>query len=61
MVERNVQDVLSAEYIELFSWPAYSPDMSPIEHVYDFVDRRLACDFRTIASTDELWIRIQRI
>ncbi|GFW85364.1 hypothetical protein TNCV_144091 [Trichonephila clavipes] len=23
-------------------WPAYSPDLSPIEHVWDMLDRRIA-------------------
>ncbi|GFV28262.1 transposable element Tc1 transposase [Trichonephila clavipes] len=26
----------SAQHMKLFSWPAYSSDMSPIEHVWDF-------------------------
>lgn len=58
-VARNVQDFFSAEHIQLLPWPPYSPDMSPIEHVWDFVGRRLARDPRPTSSTDELWIRIQ--
>ncbi|GFV89355.1 hypothetical protein TNCV_4151751 [Trichonephila clavipes] len=30
--------------MQLLPWPAYSPDISPIEHVCDLVGRRLACD-----------------
>uniref|UniRef100_A0AAZ3SRB2 Tc1-like transposase DDE domain-containing protein n=1 Tax=Oncorhynchus tshawytscha TaxID=74940 RepID=A0AAZ3SRB2_ONCTS len=26
---------LEAENIPVFPWPAYSPDLSPIEHVWD--------------------------
>ncbi|GFU00722.1 transposable element Tcb2 transposase [Trichonephila clavipes] len=38
---------------------AYSPDTLPIEHVWDFVGRRLAGEPRPVASKDELWLRIQ--
>ncbi|GFV94792.1 hypothetical protein TNCV_1027901 [Trichonephila clavipes] len=45
--------------MQLLLWPAYSPDMSPIEHVWDLVGRRLARDPRPAASKDELLLRIQ--
>ncbi len=32
---------LEAENIPVLAWPAYSPDMSPIEHVWDALDRRI--------------------
>ncbi len=32
---------LEAENITILAWPAYSPDKSPIEHVWDALDRRL--------------------
>ncbi len=32
---------LEAENIPVHAWPAYSPDMSPIEHVWDAMDRRI--------------------
>ncbi|KAL7841124.1 hypothetical protein SRHO_G00248150 [Serrasalmus rhombeus] len=34
---------LEPENIRVLAWPAYSPDMSPIEHVWDALDRRLRC------------------
>ncbi|GFU31563.1 transposable element Tcb2 transposase [Trichonephila clavipes] len=40
-------------------WHAYSPDMSPIEHVWDFVGRSCARDLRPEALKDELLLRIQ--
>ncbi|GFT63477.1 transposable element Tcb1 transposase [Trichonephila clavipes] len=40
--------------MQLFPWPAYSPDMS---HVWDLVGRRLA----PAASIDEVLLRIQAI
>uniref|UniRef100_A0AAY5KZD6 Tc1-like transposase DDE domain-containing protein n=1 Tax=Esox lucius TaxID=8010 RepID=A0AAY5KZD6_ESOLU len=32
---------LSSENIPVLAWPAYSPDMSPIENVWDALDRRI--------------------
>ncbi|KAL0186570.1 hypothetical protein M9458_018240 [Cirrhinus mrigala] len=32
---------LEAENIPVLAWPAYSPDMSPIEHVWDALDRHI--------------------
>ncbi|GFQ66378.1 transposable element Tcb1 transposase [Trichonephila clavata] len=47
--------------MQLLPWPAYSPDMSPIEYVWDLVGRRLARDPRPAASKDECLLRIQAI
>ncbi len=38
-VARTCTQFLEAEYIPVLTWPAYSPDMSPIEHVWDALDR----------------------
>ncbi len=40
-VARICTQFLEAEIIPVLAWPAYSPDMSPIEHVWDAVDRRI--------------------
>ena len=32
---------LEAENVPVLPWPAYSPDMSPIEHVWDALDRHV--------------------
>ncbi|GFX97959.1 hypothetical protein TNCV_4906101 [Trichonephila clavipes] len=47
--------------MQRLSCPAYSPDMSPIEHVWDLFGRCLARDLRPAASKDELLLRIQAI
>lgn len=60
-IARTVQSFFATRQVQLLPWPAYSPDMSPIEHVWDFVGRRLARDPRPVASADELWVRIQTI
>ncbi|GFU71349.1 hypothetical protein TNCV_4280421 [Trichonephila clavipes] len=58
-VSKTVRDFCSAQHMQLLSWPAYLPDMSPIEHVWDLVGWRLARDPRPAASKDELLLRIQ--
>ncbi len=37
-VARSSTQFLEAENISVHAWPAYSPDMSPIEHVLDALD-----------------------
>ncbi len=41
MLARICTQFLEAENIPVLAWPAYSPDMSPIEHVWDALDRRI--------------------
>ncbi|GFS94061.1 transposable element Tcb2 transposase [Trichonephila clavipes] len=60
-VAKTVRDFCSAQHEQLFPWPAYSPNMSPIEHVWNLVGRRLARDPLPAASKDELLLRIQAI
>ncbi len=40
-VARICTQFLEAENIPVLAWPAYSPDISPIEHVWDALDRRI--------------------
>ncbi|GFX48572.1 transposable element Tcb1 transposase [Trichonephila clavipes] len=44
--------------MQLIPWPVYSPDMSPIEHVWDW---HLDLDPRSAGSKDELFLHIQAI
>ncbi|GFU70294.1 transposable element Tcb2 transposase [Trichonephila clavipes] len=60
-VAKTVRNFCSAQHMQLLLWPAYSPDMSPIEHVWDLVGRRLACDPRPAAAKDEFLLHIQAI
>ncbi|GFU54219.1 transposable element Tcb2 transposase [Trichonephila clavipes] len=60
-VAKTVKSYLDSQQVQLLPWPAYSPDMSPIEHVWDIVGGRLARDLRPVILTDELWLRIQTI
>jgi transposase len=36
-----VRDYLTQQNVDLLPWPAVSPDLSPIEHVWDEMERRL--------------------
>uniref|UniRef100_A0AAY5KQ81 Tc1-like transposase DDE domain-containing protein n=1 Tax=Esox lucius TaxID=8010 RepID=A0AAY5KQ81_ESOLU len=40
-VARIRTQFLEAENIPVLAWPAYVPDMSPIEHVWDDLDQRI--------------------
>ncbi|GFY36377.1 transposable element Tc3 transposase [Trichonephila clavipes] len=60
-VAKTVKSYLDSKQVQLLPWPAYSPDMSSIEHVWDIVGGRFARDLRPVVSTDELWLRIQTI
>ena len=40
-VTRVVRDYLTQQNVDLLPWPAVSPDRSPIEHVWDEMERRL--------------------
>ena len=54
-VARIVQAFFQRLRVSLHTWPACSPDMSPIEHVWDMVGRRLIPPASTL---DGLWTRI---
>ncbi|GFV53595.1 transposable element Tcb1 transposase [Trichonephila clavipes] len=60
-VAKTVKSYLDSQKVQLLPWPAYAPDMSPIEYVWDIVGWCLTRDLRPVASTDELWLRIQTV
>ncbi|GFV01403.1 DDE_3 domain-containing protein [Trichonephila clavipes] len=37
-----VYECLQSDDITCMDWPAYSPDLKPIEHVWDMLGRRIA-------------------
>ncbi|RZB62217.1 DDE 3 domain containing protein, partial [Asbolus verrucosus] len=45
--------------VTLFPWPPRSPDLSPIEHVWDIIGRRLGNLLRPPQTLDELRHQIQ--
>ncbi|UYV84228.1 hypothetical protein LAZ67_X001593, partial [Cordylochernes scorpioides] len=45
--------------VQMLPWPPYSPDLSPIEHVWDIIGRRLHASPQP-RSEDELWQMVER-
>ena len=58
-VARIVQAFFQRGRVSLLPWPARSPDMSPIEHVWDMIGRRLIRQGPPAPTLDDLWTRLQ--
>ncbi|GFW29327.1 transposable element Tc3 transposase [Trichonephila clavipes] len=53
------EQLLESEDIERMNWPALSPDLNPIEHVWDFLGRRLAARTLPPVTIRELRLALQ--
>ncbi|GFV73050.1 transposable element Tcb1 transposase [Trichonephila clavipes] len=53
------EQLLEIEDIERMNWPARSPDLNPIEHVWDFLGRRLAARTLPPVTIRELRLGLQ--
>ncbi|GFX34539.1 transposable element Tcb2 transposase [Trichonephila clavipes] len=53
------EQLLVSEDIERMDWPAKSPDLNPIEHVWDFLGRRLAARTLPPITIRELRVALQ--
>ncbi|GFV55154.1 transposable element Tcb2 transposase [Trichonephila clavipes] len=53
------EQLLESEDIERMDWPARSPDLNPIEHVWDFLGRRLAARTLPPITIRELRLALQ--
>ncbi|GFU64156.1 transposable element Tcb2 transposase [Trichonephila clavipes] len=49
-----VEELLESEDITRMDWPAYSPDLNPIEHVWDALGRRIAARLQHPEDTQQL-------
>ncbi|GFT84705.1 transposable element Tcb1 transposase [Trichonephila clavipes] len=58
-VARIVQRFFFNHQIELFPWPAHSPDLSPIENMWRIVAQRLTQITPPAATPDQLWQRVE--
>jgi len=52
---RSTKKWLEDNNINVLEWPAQSPDLSPIEHLWNEVDRKLRNRKRQPRNKDELW------
>ena len=48
---------MARERISLLDWPAQSPDLNPVEHLWDKLCRQLGC--RAFPNNEELWQHLQ--
>jgi hypothetical protein len=51
---RIVQHLLQQDAIQTIPWPSMSPDMNPIEHVWDFIGRKINQRNPKCQNIDEL-------
>ncbi|GFY05262.1 transposable element Tcb2 transposase [Trichonephila clavipes] len=49
-----VEELLESEDITRMDWSAYSPDLNPIEHVWDALGRRIAARLHHPENTQQL-------
>ncbi|GFV93072.1 transposable element Tcb2 transposase [Trichonephila clavipes] len=49
-----VEKLLESENITRMDWPAYSPDLNPIEHVWDALGKRIAACLHHPKNTQQL-------
>ncbi|GFT53276.1 transposable element Tcb2 transposase [Trichonephila clavipes] len=49
-----VEELLESEDITRMDWPAFSPDLNPIEHVWDALGRRIAARLHHPENTQQL-------
>ncbi|GFU47635.1 transposable element Tcb1 transposase [Trichonephila clavipes] len=55
----NVRTFFDTKNVQLLSWPARSPDISPVENVLSMVAERLSRDNTPVTMVDELLHRVE--
>ncbi|GFV12944.1 transposable element Tcb2 transposase [Trichonephila clavipes] len=61
------EELLQSEDITRMDWPAFSPDLNPIEHVWDALGRRIAARLHDLENIQQLkqmlieeWVLLQQ-
>ena len=49
-----IKNFLSQNKVETIEWPAYSPDLNPIENLWAWIKQKLYSDFAPPGSKQEL-------
>ncbi|KAI1008078.1 hypothetical protein K3495_g158 [Podosphaera aphanis] len=57
---RAITSFLRSTDIKCLDWPAQSPDLNPVEHLWEELKRRLGTYYEPPKGVGELWQRIQR-
>ena len=47
-------------YAPLLEWLPYSPDMNPIENLWEILDQKVRKEVDVYADKDELWLALRR-
>jgi len=58
---KTVKEWLGAQEFKVMIWPAQSPDLNPIEHLWAHVKRKLNQYNKPAKGINELWERIQEV
>jgi hypothetical protein len=58
---RKVMEFFEEEKITVLPWPANSPDLNIIEHVWAYMKRRLGWYTERPDNLEDLWERVQEI
>jgi hypothetical protein len=57
---RRTMQLLDEEEVHVMDWPPVSPDMNPIEHVWDYIGRQIRSMDNPPTSVDTLRQAVQR-
>ena len=53
-IARAVVDFMRANAVTTLPWPAVSPDLNPLEHVWDIIGRRMQARNPPVQTLDQL-------